>query len=72
VDAADDGDATLRFAPTPPNYTCGPHRAGASSSRQPGVGGFPRDWCTGLERPEIPWQMVERVRSEYNDWQEFL
>jgi hypothetical protein len=32
-DAADDGNATLRFAPTPPNCTCGPHGAGASSSR---------------------------------------
>jgi hypothetical protein len=69
---ADDRNATLRFAPTPPNCTGRPHRAGASSSRQPSGDGFPEDWCTGLERPEVPWQTVERARSEYNDWQEFL
>jgi hypothetical protein len=72
ADAADDGNATLRFAPMPPNCTGGLHRAGASSSRQPGGDGFPGDLCIGMERHEVPWQTVERARSEYNDWLEFL
>jgi hypothetical protein len=63
ADAADDGNTTFRFAPMPPNCTCRPHRASASSSRQPGGDGFPGDWCTGLERPEVPWKTVEHVRS---------
>jgi hypothetical protein len=54
ADAADDGNATLRFAPTAPNCTGGPHGVGASSSRQPGGDSFLGDWCTGLERPEVP------------------
>jgi hypothetical protein len=68
ADVEDDGNATLRFTPTPPNCTCRPHRAGASSSCQPSGDGFPRDWCTRRERPEVPWQTVERARSEYNNW----
>jgi hypothetical protein len=41
ADAMDDGNATLQFAPTPPNCTGGPHGAGASSSRQPASDSFP-------------------------------
>jgi hypothetical protein len=44
ADAADDGNAMLQFAPTPPNCTCGPHgpvrphRASPAATISPGIG----------------------------------
>jgi hypothetical protein len=51
ADAVDDGNATLWFAPMPPNCTGRPHGAGASSSHQPGGDRFPGDWCMGWNGP---------------------
>jgi hypothetical protein len=76
VPAADDGiwdDATIRFAPGMPQvWPGGPQRASASSSRQPDSDSFPSQWCTELERPEVPWEMVDRAAAEFNDWRKFF
>jgi hypothetical protein len=53
-------EATLRLAPELSG-------AVASSSRQPDADDFPRGWCTGLDRPEIPAETVDCTMAEYGD-----
>jgi hypothetical protein len=50
-----------------PPQGVGSQGASASSSRQRNYDEFLGDWCTRLDHPYVPWDLVERSHAEFLD-----